>query len=229
MNTLNIGFYGHSTACWANSENNVSFIDQIRVKFDATIVNIGVPQGSEERILFDLKKTKELDVAIIFHSHPKFIFLPGCNRDVSITNVPGRKAQYLWSEDQSEPVSQERHEKEFFSYGHIKEVFKTTEEYVNAMTCYKEYFYHPDLITNRYYAAMASIDDYLMNKKIKSYHIIHPIFLKGRSWATIKSGHTDYETAIIPSTFGLPNNLTIANNNKISERIVNWINKEYGW
>ena len=229
MNKLNIGFYGHSTACWANSENNVSFIDQIKEKFNANIVNIGVPQGSEERILFDLKKTKELDVAIIFHSNPKFIFLPGCNRDVSIANVPGRKAQYLWSEQQTRPVSQERHEQEFFSYGKIKEVFETTEEYVNAMTCYKEYFCHPDLITNRYYANLLSIDDYLLNRKIKSYHIILSSYLKSHSWVTIKSGHVDHETALIPNKAGLPNNLSIENNIKVAGILSSWISKEYGW
>jgi len=229
MNTLNIGFYGHSTSCWAGSENNISFIDQIKEKFNANIVNIGVPQGSEERILFDLKKTKELDIAIIFHSNPKFIFLPGCLRDISISNVPGRKAQYLWSENHSQPISQDKHEQEFFSYGQIKEVFKTTEEYVNAMTCYKEYFYHPDLITNRYYAAMSSIDNYLMNKKIKSYHIIQPNYLQAHPWATIKSGYVDNETAFIPSTPGFPNNLSIENNIKVASILSNWISKEYGW
>jgi hypothetical protein len=230
MNKLNIGFYGHSTSCWANSENNISFIDQIRLKFNANIVNIGVPQGSEERILFDLKKTKELDVAIIFHSIPKFVFLPSCRRDVGITNVPSRKAQYLWTEGNAEPVTQEKFEKVFFSYGKIKEVFETTEEYVNAMTCLKEYFYHPDLFSNRYYAAMLAIDNYLTNKKIKAYHIIFPKILdESHAWATPNSGIVDYETAVIPNTPGFPNNLSIENNIKIAEVLSNWINKEYGW
>jgi hypothetical protein len=232
MSNLKIGFYGHSSVCWANSKNSISFIDQIIDKFNADLVNIGVPQGSEERILFDLKKSKEVDVAIIFHSSPKFIFLPNCSRDVSISNVPSRKAKYFWSEFgelQSDQVSSDKFENEFFTYGKIKEVFDTPEEYVDAMTHLKEYFYHPDLFSNRFYSALQSIDNYLENKKIKSYHVIRPSLIIQRPWIKFNSGTVDVSLDLMPNTTGLPNNYSVEQNKLIGDKLINWINKEYGW
>ncbi len=229
MSNLKIGFYGHSSVCWANSKNSISFIDQIIDKFNADLVNIGVPQGSEERILFDLKKSKEVDVAIIFHSSPKFIFLPNCSRDVSISNVPSRKAKYFWSEDKSDQVSSDKFENEFFTYGKIKEVFDTPEEYVDAMTHLKEYFYHPDLFSNRFYSALQSIDNYLENKKIKSYHVIRPSLIIQHPWIKFNSGTVDVSLALMPNTTGLPNNYSVEQNKLIGDKLINWINKEYGW
>lgn len=93
---MNIGFYGHSAASWYG--DNRSFIDQIKNKLGAKIVNIGVRQGSQERILFDLKKTKNLDIAIIFHAWgEKYSFFPKCNRDLSVDIVPENKAKIFWS------------------------------------------------------------------------------------------------------------------------------------
>jgi hypothetical protein len=229
MSNLKIGFYGHSSVCWANSKNSISFIDQIIDKFNADLVNIGVPQGSEERILFDLKKSKEVDVAIIFHSSPKFIFLPNCSRDVSISNVPSRKAKYFWTEGKSDQVSSDKFENEFFTYGKIKEVFDTPEEYIDAMTHLKEYFYHPDLFSNRFYSALQSIDNYLENKKIKSYHVIHPKLVIQHNWLKFNSGSIDYALALMPNTVGLPNNYSVEQNKLIGDKLINWINKEYGW
>lgn len=77
---MNIGLYGHSMAAWTRQEP-WSYITKIKEQFNANIVNIGCAQGSEERILFELKKTKKLDLAIILHSSPDFIFTPTENRD----------------------------------------------------------------------------------------------------------------------------------------------------
>jgi hypothetical protein len=77
---MNIGFYGHSMAQWSRQQE-FSYITKIRDHFDANIVNHGVGMGSEERILFDLKKTKHLDLVIILHSNPDFYFVPAENRD----------------------------------------------------------------------------------------------------------------------------------------------------
>lgn len=77
---MNIGFYGHSMAQWSRQQD-FSYITKIRDHFNANIVNHGVGMGSEERILFDLKKTKKLDLAIILHSAPDFFFVPSENRD----------------------------------------------------------------------------------------------------------------------------------------------------
>lgn len=77
---MNIGFYGHSMAQWERQQP-FSYITKIKDHFDATIINCAAPMGSEERILFNLKKTKNLDLAIVFHSSPDFIFVPSEKRD----------------------------------------------------------------------------------------------------------------------------------------------------
>jgi hypothetical protein len=50
--------------------------------FNAKIVNSGCTHCSEERILFELKKSKNLDLAIIFHSRVDCMFVPGWDRDI---------------------------------------------------------------------------------------------------------------------------------------------------
>lgn len=96
---MNIGFYGHSMAQWSRQQE-FSYITKVRDYFDANIVNHGVAQGSEERILFDLKKTKHLDLAIILHSSPDFFFVPSegrdfctIDRDNLIEKVPSGRAK----------------------------------------------------------------------------------------------------------------------------------------
>ena len=90
-----IGFYGHSNCAYRSPD---SFIDMIATHYSADIVNLGVRQGSEDRILFELKKTKKLDLAIIFHSEPQYIFLPGCDRDIGLNQVDEQRAEYLFKD-----------------------------------------------------------------------------------------------------------------------------------
>jgi hypothetical protein len=79
---MNIGVYGDSISRYdPNQEWN--FVSLLKKEFDANIVHSGIPHCSEERILFNLKKTKKLDTAIIFHAAPYHIFMPSWNKDVS--------------------------------------------------------------------------------------------------------------------------------------------------
>lgn len=79
---MNIGIYGHSIAMYDKDQEG-HFINLLRNHLDATIVHSGIVQCSEERILFNLKKTKKLDLAVIFHSSPHYMFVPAWNRDIS--------------------------------------------------------------------------------------------------------------------------------------------------
>jgi len=227
---MKIGFYGHSIASWANSPNNESFIDKIRLKYSADIVNLGVPQGSEERILFDLKKTKEIDVAIIFHSLIRYIFIPGADRDLSIRTVPAKKAGVLWTESNMQVPTQEQFDKEFFSYSNLKDVFGTPEEFCNAMITYKEYFHHPDLLTNRFHSAVLLIDNYLLNKNITVLHAITPNPAIFPAWLEIKSGTVDSELLPMSGKMSIvgekfPNNLDAAGNDFVFDRIDSWLQR----
>lgn len=81
---MNIGIYGPSIAKYLDT-HPWHFINLLKSHFNANIVHAGIAQCSEERILFNLKKTKKLDLAIIFHAPPYNIFIPSWHRD--ITNV----------------------------------------------------------------------------------------------------------------------------------------------
>lgn len=77
---MNIGIYGHSLCSWYRQQD-FNFISKLKSHYNATIQHHAVAQGSEERILFKLKKTKDLDLAIIFHARPESIFVPSWDRD----------------------------------------------------------------------------------------------------------------------------------------------------
>ena len=217
---MNIGFYGHSASCWAKFPiyDEVSFIDKIVERYQANLINFGVPQGSEERILFELKKTKQIDLAVIFHSMPKFLFLPGARRDVDITDIGQRKASYLWEEKSTDNESLESFRNDYFSYGGIKENFKEIELFVAAMGLYHEFLYHPDLQMNRFYGALCQIDQYVTNKHIPTVHIYNSKAIP--SWFKFSSGviADDVETAC--KTYykiGYPNNVSLEGQSVIAD------------
>lgn len=79
---MNLGIFGHSIAKWDNKDPQ-SYVGKLRSHFDANLVNIGVNMCSEERILFQLKKIKKIDVAIIFHCDPMNCFIPAWYRDAT--------------------------------------------------------------------------------------------------------------------------------------------------
>ena len=83
---MKIEFYG-SSIIGSNTfqlEKPKSFYDLILDHFNASSLNYMIAQCSEERILYNLKKTSEIDVAIIFHSTPQFIYFPNFTRDFMV-------------------------------------------------------------------------------------------------------------------------------------------------
>ena len=77
---MDIGIFGHSIASWDRKEP-WSYVTKLQKHFNANLVNIGVNMCSEERILFQLKKVKKIDIAIIFHCNPLNCFIPSWDRD----------------------------------------------------------------------------------------------------------------------------------------------------
>jgi hypothetical protein len=225
LRKLHIGFYGHSAACFAGLPE--SFIDQIAKDLDAKIVNVGVPQGSEERALFDLKKTKTIDIAIIFHSGtPRYLFLPKCKRDVSVNSIPENKADILWDEDDSRlKVSPEEFEKQF-SYGQIPQVFGNMETFINCMRLHKQFLHHVDLAKNRYEGAKCLIDLYCLQKIPKVIHIIDPHQEKIGEWFKFQSGIVNYDIGHLTEKHRYtgpgqhPNNISDEGNKLIAEKIL---------
>lgn len=168
-----MGFYGNSD-CAYRGEN--SYIDLFAARQNLEIVNTGVKQGSEERILYELKKTHP-DLAIIFHSEPQYLFLPGCDRDIGLNHLREHRAEYLFENWNSEHYV--THSKQFL------EKFERPENFMNAIATYKNYFYTPDLQVNRYYGALIQIDGYCISKGLSVIHIWNRAI---PSWFKFSSG-----------------------------------------
>jgi len=213
---MNIGFYGHSNCAYRSVD---SLIDIVSAEFNADIVNIGVRQGSEERILFELKKTKNLNLAIVFHSESQFIFIPGADRDISIKQI--NKSGYIFKDN-------------FNHYHHLHhkkfvELFKNAEEFESAVTYLKNYFYHPDLQLNRFYGSLIQVDQYLLSKNIPAIHVIIPNSIP--NWFTFKSGVVDEDIMNLVKLHQLKSNEWFVNNISkdgnicIAERLIKLINE----
>lgn len=208
---MKIGFYGHSSACWANYpiDGVHSFIDVIVERYNASLVCKGVPQSSEERILFELKKTKDIDLAVIFHSAPKYIFLPTCRRDIGVDDAGLRKALHLWKDKKSDKEVMDAAKDNYFKYGGIKEVFGDIDTFVSTMALHREYLYHPDLQMNRFTGALIQIDQYVTEMKIPTIHIYWGKTLP--SWFKFSSGINAPRIAQLTSYYnksGFPNNIS---------------------
>ena len=217
---MKIGFYGHSYCAFKSEE---SFLNIFAKKINAEILNTGVRQGSEERILYELKKTKNLDLAIIFHSYPSYLFLPGSDRDFDLKGVINRHAENIWQSFEIEKISSgwdyhlENH-KQFI------DKFKNLENFVIALNNYKEYFYDPDLQLNRFYGSLIQIDQYLKNKNLLSIHIVEKNYLP--NWFKFTSGIEDNSILDIITDNKLSENdewcangITPIGNKKVADRL----------
>jgi hypothetical protein len=108
---MNIGIYGNSICEW-NRVQDFSFIKKLEDFYSANIIHTGTTMCSEERILFDLKKTKNLDLAIIFHAKAKWIYIPSWHRDIEsldrytiikkIHSFPGYSEGYTFDNTEGE-------------------------------------------------------------------------------------------------------------------------------
>jgi hypothetical protein len=157
--------------------------------FNVDIVNIGTRQGSEERVLFELKKTKNLDLAVIFHCPHNLLFIPGSDRDFALGKQINKKAEYMWQKQQTESLTDswgfhQEHHKKFI------EKFETAEKFVQVMSDYRIYLEHPDLVMNRFYGALIQIDQYLSSKNINAIHIVIPE-VAVPTWFRFQSGILD--------------------------------------
>ncbi len=187
----NIGFYGHSGCAYRSAD---SFIDLLSNKLNSKVVNIGVRQGSEERILFELKKTKKLDLAVIFHSEPGYLFLPNSDRDIDVTGINQKRIENLIPEGDWASGFSQKHSPKFL------DEFKTQSEFISLIDNIKEHLYHSDLMLNRFYGSLIQIDEYLLAKKIPTIHVLEKNSAIP-NWFKFRSGVVDYSIAPLYQIF----------------------------
>lgn len=218
-----IGFYGQSNCAYLG-EN--SYLTKVANEFQAKIVNTGVRQGSEERILIELKKTKKIDVAVIFHAEPSYLYLPNSDRDFDTKGLIGKRADYIWSATELSKIGDnweyhKQHHKKFIEKFNSPEIFK------EVISNYKDYLYDQDLVMNRYYGSIIQIDQYLTAKNIPSIHVVNEKNLP--TWFDFKNIKNDNTLSDIfnqyPSTDRKEyiNGLNIEGNLEASKYLINTI------
>ncbi len=171
---MNLHIFGHSISMSAvtGSGHPNTFANMLLSNYNCpSSNNHSVPAGSEERILYFLKKTKNIDVALIFHSSPVFFFTPSIDRDMYIvgednyfwTNKLWPKLKYLAKRVQDQPIS---------DLDKVNAPRLDLFEFKRVYHDYLTYFHTRDLNANRHYGALIQIDQYVKSKNIPTIHCI---------------------------------------------------------
>lgn len=186
----NLHIYGHSMIKRARNEmESPTFVDILFKKYNLTEENYHMgDQGSEERLLYFLKKTWEVEYAIIFHSQPSIFFVPTLERDFTVMD----EDDYFWHSKffsnikyfpnvtkDKKITEEEKQNPKFISKSRFKEDYYT----------YLKHFHTYDLNATRHYGALMQIDQYIAYKKIKAIHCILPTTCP--TWYNITTGIVD--------------------------------------
>jgi len=153
----------------------------------------GIPQCSEERILYNLKKTKDIDVAVIFHSDPKFYLVFPDQRDHDLKS----------DKDLDDFMARSVNPDDTYGLFNLEERYKDKNIFNLNVTAYpgefvkqlikfqQSYLQSPDIMKNRYYGALIQIDQYCTYKKIPVIHCVRRDSIP--SWFSFTSGIVDWE------------------------------------
>lgn len=197
---MNVHIFGHSICRRAkhkllNEEGfsfpeNPTFVDMFFEKYNLNEqCFFQADCSSEERILYFLKKIPaKIDIAIIFHGIPNYIFCPGLDRDLS----PNTEKDF-WESGLLDKFKFRQNILKDKSASELIELDKA--EFKQAFESYVDYFYTNDLAMNRYYGALIQIDQYLTAKKIPAIHCMLDHSLAMPSWFKFSSGVVDFELA----------------------------------
>jgi len=222
---MNIHIFGHSICRRSYDSRPATFTDILAAQYNIQPHQMHIALcGSEERILYFLKKQKEpIDLAIIFHSKPGMVFVPTIERDISV-----HSGEHFWQESNVgnmqyfENISKDKSEPNISDLN--KEDFKIAYNYL------VKYFYTNDLNSNRHYGALVQIDQYLNHYKIPAIHFTLENTLP--SWFHFTSGLVDTEiTSMQKPTSQYYNRRLYANcideagNKLIAEKITQYINR----
>ena len=87
---MKIGIFGDSSAVWRPNQNWgwLSYCEQVNQYFTNGNINwYGANTGSIQRTIASIQKHKHLDLYIIFHSKPDYIYSPGWRRDFPLDEI----------------------------------------------------------------------------------------------------------------------------------------------
>lgn len=201
---MNIEFFGPSIiASGRQSKKYDTFFDLILESFNATSLNTQIPLCSEERLLYNLKKTTNIDVALVFHTQPQFIYFPNFTRDHVFYNEKEIMEQLKYSSlDFIEEFKQNK--KDHVDPWMLKRQKIESNRSLDFLTDFMDLYFNRDVNLNRFHGALNLINDYLHNRKIPAIHFVsNKSFIP--SWFQFKSGIVD-ETIFISYSHDENNN-----------------------
>ena len=187
---MNIEFFGPSIiASGKDNQKFYTFYDLILSSFNASSLNTQIPLCSEERILYNLKKTTNIDIALIFHTQPQFIYFSNFTRDHVFYNEKEILNQLkISSLEFVEEFKQNK--KDHVNPWTLTSLQIENNRSLDFLTDFMDLYFNRDVNLNRFHGALNLINDYLFNRKIP---VIHFVSNKSYipSWFKFKSGIID--------------------------------------
>jgi hypothetical protein len=164
---MKIDFFGHSI-CGKRSgpDRPKTFVDMLVEHYQAGNQWIGFANCSEERLLYTMKKTKDIDVAIIFHSDPSFIYTPSFECDYHRLSEQQLNEKFIYDVPKFHP----EWKKDNLFAQNDERIELDEETAKNAFLTYYNYFTTPEVNRNRHYGALIQIDQLCAAKNIKVIH-----------------------------------------------------------
>jgi hypothetical protein len=220
---MNIHIFGNSIC--RRQEDGISphFVDILFEKYNVPDECLHkCPNMSEERILYLLKKTDDIDIAVIFHGAEYNIFVPTLNQDFNFKI--SKPAEWYLSDYQRRVIDYFPNRITDSSKEIIEEIPRI--QIKTALEEYAKFFHTRDLLRNRFTGALVQIDQYLTYKKIP---VIHCILKKTMpSWFTFSSGIVDYDLVKLHNTGKvnvhlMKNRLTPENNQIAADKLIEYV------
>lgn len=186
--TTYVKFFGNSITSEAcEPQHFTTFVETVMNHYncyDTNNVCRGVARCSEERILFYLKKTKKIDVAVIFHGWPDAEFCVSSVDDYSHGDIDEEDIEYLTSNNINRRFYKNV-QKKLPQSKNDSAYSLTPKETKDRLTDHRDLFYHIDLQRNRYNGALIQIDQYCTAMGINVIHCINSALPK---WFSFTSG-----------------------------------------
>jgi hypothetical protein len=190
---VNVKFFGNSITSEAFAPQHFpTFVQTVMNHYncyDTNDVCRGVARCSEERILFYLKKTKKLDVAVIFHGWPNAEFCVSSVDDYAHGSIDDDEVGFLTSENVVRSFYKNV-QQQLPKLKNDAVLRLTPKETQDLLSSHKELFYHIDLQNNRYNGALIQIDQYCTTKGIPVIHCVHSMLPR---WFNFTSGIVNKE------------------------------------
>lgn len=205
---MKIGVFGNSVGVTEQTQSATkSFVTKLLEYYNAELVNNAVLLGSTERVAYELKKCKKLDLVLIFYSLPGFYFVPKFKQRDFKSIEPSQLKERMDSHRtyQFDKENIENGSIQNFLESEMKDFVEEQNhpsynqrgvdpnQLTEALITYNNWFYDYDLQCNRHHASLLLIDTYLSAMKIPVIHCLHTKKDSIPSWFKFNSGIVDEE------------------------------------